>query len=200
MLAAAGGFLVVPIAGSLTAAVCGSPTAGIVADGLAAGVTLDRARKTSGPESAAMWGGFVGSLFGMFGLWMVSRFVSATTTIRETHNGQLPPASPGPAPLGTAPQWNAFPPQASAVPLMTGVRYRAAIDLPFGVGALATDERVRAKAVEMGFSDVQIVDEPAWSDPFGRVGDADLFVEATYSGAPRWLERNDRIVAAWAFV
>lgn len=125
--------------------------------------------------------------------------------LHATYQGQPAPAAPPALPLGGAQQWLAFNPQAPMVPLMKGVRYRAAIDLPFGAGVLATDERVKAKAREMGFSDVAVFQdsEPppqsGWTDPFGKIGDADLFVEATYVAEPKWLERNERIVSAWAF-
>lgn len=33
-----------------------------------------------------------------------------------------------------------------------------------------------------------------------RADDADLYVEAVYASAPRWLDRAERIVGAWAFV
>jgi hypothetical protein len=192
-LAAVGGFVVAPLVGAVATMVLPrDPTFAIVANGGVGALAIDRARRSSSAATrAAFYGGALSS-FVVASLWAFARGIPGPSHVRAEVNGQSAPASLGPS-SGAPAQWLAFPPQAPTIPLAPGVRYRAAIDLPFGAGVLATDARVRETAEEMGFSDVQIFDDAEWAD-------ADLFVEATYHGAPRWLERSERIVGAWAFV
>lgn len=207
--AGAGGFLAVPIPANALAFATGSRPLAVLAHAGVAGLSAWGATRASSPATSwALTGGAMSSVLNAI-VWALSPPPLAPAMLHATYQGQpapaaLPPPPPG-VPASQARQWLAFPPDAPAVPLVPGVRYRAAIDLPFGAGMLATDERVQEKAREMGFSDVAIWKQSAtdypissWADPFGKVGDADLFVEATYAGAPRWLERNERIVSAWA--
>jgi hypothetical protein len=194
-LAAVGGFSVAPILPNLVGVVSRSPLLGAVSSAAVGGYAFHRAQKTAGASRVGYYGGVAASVVNALGwgvlAWELSR-IPGPSNVRAEVNGQPAPASLGPS-SGAPAQWLAFPPQAPTIPLAPGVRYRAAIDLPFGAGVLATDARVRETAEEMGFSDVQIFDDAGWAD-------ADLFVEATYHGAPRWLERSERIVGAWAFV
>lgn len=208
LLAGAGGFFAIPIPVNALALVYASQFGGgraeaVLAHAGVAGLAAWGASRASSPATRyALIGGAASSALNAL-IWGFTSPPVAPAMLHTTYQGQSPPAALPPPPPGVpstqARQWLAFPPAAPMVPLVPGARYRAAIDLPFGAGMLATDDRVRSKAEEMGFSDVVIVNEPEWSDPFGKVGDADLFVEATYSGAPKWLERNERIVSAWAF-
>jgi hypothetical protein len=203
MLAGVGGFVAVPIAANALGIVTESRPLAVVAHLGVAGLSAWGASGASSPATRyALVGGAMSSVLNAM-IWGLAPPPVAPAMLHTTYQGQpapaaLPPPPPG-VPSTQARQWLAFPPSAPAVPLVPGARYRAAIDLPFGAGMLATDDRVRSKAEEMGFSDVVIVNEPDWSDPFGKSGDADLFVEATYTGEPKWLERSERIVSAWGF-
>ena len=206
-LAAAGGVVASSLAVGGTAALASQPgrssVPALVVGALAIGVALDAAwrSKRGAPRAFALGlgAGAVGVGVASLAAWSFGRGARASDLLHASYGGvpapSAPPPSSGPS---RQPQWQAFLPEAGPVPLMPGIRYRAAIDLPWGVGALVTDGKVREKASELGFSDVVIAHDapPGWPEVDG----ADLFVEATYAGAPRWLERHERIVGAWAYV
>ncbi len=206
-LAAVGGFVAGPFLANVVGFSTHSALAGMLATAGTGGFAFYRARKSSGASRVGYYGAAAGCALNALFWFVASRNLPGPGNVVATVNGQQAPATLGPASseAPAPPQWQAFNPQAPAVPLVPGVRYRAAIDLPFGTGVLATRDRVESTAHEMGFSDVAVFEgEPSsqsgWTDPFGKIGDADLFVEATYAGAPKWLERSERIVSAWAFV
>lgn len=204
-LAAVGGLVAGSFPGNAIGFAAKSPGAAMVVDGLAGGLAFWLARKSAGAARVGYYSASVGAGLNMLAWFILSRNMPGASNVVATVNGQAAPQALPPTPNAPA-QWQAFNPQASAVPLVPGVRYRGAIDLPFGAGAFATRDRVAEKAREMGFSDENLFvatgnpDHLGWRDPFGKLEDGDLFVEATYVGAPRWLERNERIVSAWAFV
>lgn len=209
MFAGAGGFALIPIPANVVAIF--STMAGrsraipvLMHAGVGAFSAWGALRSSVEATQWALAGGAASSLLNAV-LWGMVHAPVEPAMLHATYQGQPAPPAPPALPPGGAQQWLAFPPQSPVVPLMPGVRYRAAIDLPFGAGVLATDERVKTKAREMGFSDVAVFQDSApppqsgWTDPFGKIEDADLFVEATYVAEPKWLERNERIVSAWAF-
>ena len=201
MLAGAGGFAVLPIPANALALVSGSRSVGAVGNlGVAALATWGALRASSPATSWALAGGAISSFLNA-AVWLFVQPPVQSSMLHTTYQGEPAPAAlprfgEG---LDAPRQWLAFQPASPLIPLVPGHRYRAAIDLPFGAGPFATADRVRSKAEELGFADVVISDGEGWVDPFGKVEDADLFVEATYAREPKWLERNERIVSAWAF-
>lgn len=78
----------------------------------------------------------------------------------------------------------------SPIWLMRDVRYRACVDLPFGVGRLATDARVTRELERAGFRDVTIRRD---------VEGCDLLLEATWSAGPAAKPRPGAVRRAWGF-
>ena len=107
------------------------------------------------------------------------------------------------APIGPAPPRVPDPPGpplrwielAEPYRLFTGDLYRACVDIPLGVGFLATPAKIIEGAVKMGFRDVIVTKEipPGWP---GK-DDCDRFVEGTWSLEDRIVDGSSHVKTAW---
>lgn len=79
--------------------------------------------------------------------------------------------------------------------LFTDDLYRACVDIPFGVGFLATPAKIVEGAVKMGFRNVVVVQQHPADWP--NKGECDRFVEGTWGLEDRIVEGSPRIKAAW---
>jgi hypothetical protein len=136
----------------------------------------------------------------------------APTTVPEALPG-APGATPGgPLPSGGAQGAqgvpNALPPLAgpihlnqAAVPLETGRRYLAAVDVSFPLSLAANASKVRAQAVSMGFSNVIVTTDPP-PGPANVARGADYYILGTYTRGPASVARSQaagqvKVLDAW---
>jgi hypothetical protein len=103
---------------------------------------------------------------------------------------------PGGGALPQLPPPTVTPPAPSKPQLMTGPtlqvfpgrRYGVALDTP---GALPTpDSKVKEKAAALGFTNVDVFDEPPKGWPGMMKSDADTYIVGFYSGQPKSLPRS----------